>query len=46
MKTERLQVRVTPELKTKLQKLADEDGRKISNYIKLLIEKELKEGTE
>ena len=46
MKTERLQVRVTQELKTKLQKLADEDGRKISNYIKLLIEKELKEGTE
>lgn len=46
MKTERLQVRVTPELKSKLQKLADEDGRKISNYIKLLIEKELKEGTE
>lgn len=46
MKTERLQVRVTPELKTKLQKLADEDGRKISNYIRLLIEKELKEGTE
>lgn len=46
MKTERLQVRVTPELKSKLQKLADEDGRKISNYIRLLIEKELKEGTE
>lgn len=46
MKTERLNVRVTPELKTKLQKLADADGRNISNYIKMLIEKELKEGTE
>lgn len=46
MKTERLHVRVTTELKTKLQKLADADGRNISNYIKMLIEKELKEGTE
>lgn len=46
MKTERLHVRVTPELKTKLQKLADADGRNISNYIKMLIEKELKEGAE
>ena len=41
MKTERLQIRVTPELKAQLQKLADADGRNVSNYVELLIKKEL-----
>ena len=38
-KTERLQIRISPELKAQLQKLADEDGRTVSNYIEQLIKK-------
>lgn len=38
-KTERLQIRITPELKAQLQRLASEDGRTISNYIEQLIKK-------
>lgn len=38
-KTERLQIRISPELKAQLQKLADEDGRTVSNYIEQLIRK-------
>lgn len=41
MKTERLQIRVTHELKTMLQELAAEDGRSVSSYIEMLIKKEL-----
>lgn len=40
-KTERLQIRITPELKEKLQALAAEDGRSVSNYIETLIKREI-----
>jgi predicted DNA-binding protein len=36
-KTERLQIRITPELKQQLQRLAEADGRTISNYVEQLI---------
>lgn len=41
MKTERLQIRISPELKAQLQALAEADGRTISNYIELLIKREI-----
>lgn len=41
MKTERLQIRITPELKEKLQELAAADGRSVSNYIETLIKQEI-----
>lgn len=41
MKTERLQIRISPELKAQLQSLAEADGRTISNYIELLIKREI-----
>ena len=46
MKTEQLHMRISPELKEQLQKLADADNRSISNYLELLIRKEVekKEG--
>lgn len=40
MKTERLEIRITPELKSQLQALAAADGRSISNYITRLLEAE------
>lgn len=40
-KTERLQIRITPELKDKLQRLADAENRTVSNYIEALIQREL-----
>ena len=40
-KTDRLQIRITPELKEKLQALADAENRSISNYIENLIKIEL-----
>lgn len=40
-KTERLNIRITPELKEKLEALADAENRSISNYIENLIIKEL-----
>lgn len=47
MKTDRIYLRVTPELKSKLQDLANAENRTISNYIELLIKKEIeKKGTE
>lgn len=36
-KTERLQIRISPELKAQLQKLAEAEGRTVSNYIEQLI---------
>ena len=36
-KSERLQIRIEPNLKQKLQKLAAADGRTVSNYIEKLI---------
>ena len=47
MKTERIYLRVTPELKAKLQDLADAENRTISNYIENLIKQEIeKKGAE
>ena len=40
-KTERLQIRITPELKDKLQALADAENRTISNYIENLVKREV-----
>ena len=42
-KTERIDIRISPELKQKLQQAADEENRTISNYIINLIQKDLKE---
>jgi predicted DNA-binding protein len=38
-KTEIVPVRMTTELKEKLQKLADKDSRKLSDYIRVQLEK-------
>lgn len=40
-KTDRIQIRISPELKEKLQKLAEAENRTVSNYIENLILKEL-----
>ena len=40
-KTERLQVRLTPELKQQLQRLAEAEGRTVSNYVEQLIKREI-----
>ena len=42
MKTERLEIRITPELKSQLQALAAADGRSLSNYITRILESETK----
>lgn len=41
-KTERLYIRLTPELKAKLQAAAEAEGRSISNFIEHLITQALK----
>jgi hypothetical protein len=38
-KTEHLVIRMTPELRKKLQQLADQDHRKLSDFIHLQLEK-------
>lgn len=43
MKTERLYIRLTPELKAQLQKTAQEEHRTVSNYIEYLVKQALKE---
>lgn len=40
-KTDRIQIRISPDLKEKLQKLAEAENRTVSNYIENLIIKEL-----
>ena len=42
MKTERLEIRITPELKSQLQAMAVADGRSLSTYITRLLEAETK----
>ena len=42
MKTERLEIRITPELKSQLQAMAAADGRSLSNYITPILEAETK----
>ena len=41
MKTDRLYIRIAPELKEQLQQIAAADNRTISNYIENLIKREL-----
>lgn len=41
-KTERLNIRISPELKEQLQRLAEAEGRTVSNYIEQLILEKLK----
>ena len=41
-KTERIYLRITPELKARLQAAAEAEGRSISNYIERLITQALK----
>lgn len=36
-KSDRLQIRISPELKATLQKLAEAEGRTLSNYVEQLI---------
>jgi predicted DNA-binding protein len=43
-KTDRVQIRISPEMKAKLQALAEAENRTISNYIENLIIRELKKG--
>lgn len=45
IKSERLQIRISPELKEQLQRLADADGRTVSNYIEQLIKAALADRT-
>ena len=40
-KTERIDIRISPELKAKLQQAAAEEGRTVSHYIVNLIRKDL-----
>lgn len=42
-KTERINLRLTPEMKEKLQKAADAENRTLTNYIENIIIKALKE---
>lgn len=42
-KTERVNIRITPEMKDKLQKAADAENRTLTNYIENIIIKVLKE---
>lgn len=41
-KTERVNIRITPEMKEKLQKAADAENRTLTNYIENLIINALK----
>ena len=43
-KTERIDIRISPELKAKLQQAAEAENRTVSNYIVNLIQKDLKDG--
>ena len=44
-KTETIILRVSQELKTGLQKMADADQRKLSDYIRIQLEKLVKKNT-
>ena len=45
-KTDRLHIRISPDLKAKLQALADAENRSISNYVENLIKKEIEKARE
>jgi len=40
-KTKILNIRIDPELKKRARKIAESDGRSLSNWVTLLIEKEI-----
>ena len=40
-KTERIYIRITPDLKAKLQQAAAGEGRSVSNYLEFIIRKAL-----
>ena len=40
-KTERLQLRVSAEMKERLERMAAQDGRSVTNYIEQLIRREI-----
>lgn len=42
MNTERLDIRIAPDLKAQLQAAAEADGRSVSNYIEKLIKEAIK----
>lgn len=42
-KTERIYIRLTPELKEQIQAAAEAEGRSVSNYIERLITQALKQ---
>lgn len=44
-KTERLQLRVSAEMKEQLEKLAAADGRSVTNYIEQLVRREIEQHT-
>ena len=44
-KSERIYIRLTPELKEQLQKAAEEEHRTVSNYVEYLIKREIKMST-
>lgn len=46
MKSEVVRLRITPELKEKLRKKAEKEGRTISNYLETLIQNSLNEQDE
>ena len=41
MKNDRLSVRMAPETKDQLQKLAESEGRTVTNYLEALIKREM-----
>ena len=45
-KTKLLNVRISPELKKKAKKLAEQDGRSLSNWVTRLITREVKKAEE
>lgn len=45
-KTERIDIRISPELKQQLQQAADRENRTVSNYIVNLIQKDLEQKKE
>lgn len=45
-KTERIDIRISPELKQQLQQAADRENRTVSNYIVNLIQKDLEQKRE
>ena len=45
MTDERLHIRISPELKDQLKKLAEKDHRTVADYVKTMIKKEIEKGS-